>query len=63
MDDKAERYAQQMLGVLERIAVVLERFDNAMNPTLGGVTDLENYTGLRFIGEEFPAVDLPPHGP
>lgn len=32
---KLEAYFVELLNKLERIAVVMERFDNVMNPTLG----------------------------
>lgn len=32
---KLEAYFLQLLATLERMTVVMERFDNVMNPTLG----------------------------
>lgn len=52
-----EGYFKQLLSTLERMAVVMERFDNVMNPTLGIAEEkFANEVGAQ--SEEWPPIRL-----
>ena len=54
-----EGYFVELLNKLERIASVMERFDNVMNPTLGMATEaLDREAAARPEGVPFPALFL-----
>lgn len=65
---RLEGYLVELLNKLERIATVMERFDNVMNPTLGlaetelmeqmGATEPSTLSGITFR----PPADLEAFG-
>jgi hypothetical protein len=57
---KFEDYFVQMLHHLDRMATVMERFDNALNPTFAAAEeDLRDIIPIRLAGEEFPPLEFP----
>jgi len=57
---RIEGYLVELLNKLERIASVMERFDNGMNPTLGLAEEVEERLAQQQEVEMFPAaVRLP----
>jgi hypothetical protein len=60
---RLEGYFVELLDKLERIASVMERFDNVMNPTLGmAVAELDEQVAATDVSP-FPSIFLQPLQP
>jgi hypothetical protein len=57
---KLEDYFVQLIHHVYRMATVMERFDNALNPTFAAAEeDLRGIIPIRLAGEEFSPLDFP----
>lgn len=57
---RIENYFVQMLHHLDRMATVMERFENALNPTFAAAEeDLRDIIPVRLAGEEFAPLEFP----